>query len=229
MGIRVTIVDSGVNPWHSHVQGVEGGRSFLLGESGGVEESEDYQDELGHGTAIAGVIRERSPSARLQAFKIFHRELYASSAVLLAALERAIRIDSKIIHLSLGTEQPGVRGDLARLCKEADERDIVIVAAARGPEDDVLPACLRTVIGVYWNSSCEQGSVVHHPHMPVEFGAYGRPRAIPGLPQEMNLKGNSFAAARVTALATAYLSEHPSADSSSVRSMLEDLQRPLSP
>lgn len=229
MGIRVTVIDSGVNPWHSHVQGVEGGCSFRLSDSGVVEENDDYRDELGHGTAIAGVIRERAPSAQLQAFKIFHRELYASAPVLLVALEQAIRIDSKIIHLSLGTEQPSVKKDLARLCKEADERGMVIVAAARGPEDEVCPASLEGVVGVYWHPECEEGSLIHHPGKPIEFGAYGRPRSLPGLPEEQNLKGNSFAAARVTALAAAYLCEHPSAGPASVRDMLRRMEmRPSS-
>ena len=224
--IRVTIIDSGVNPWHSHVQGVEGGLSFRLSDSGRVEENGDYRDELGHGTAIAGVIRERAPHVLLQAFKIFHRELYAPTPVLLAALERAVRIDSKIIHLSLGTEQPGAREGLDRICKEADEGGIVIVAAARGPEDEVCPASLENVIGVYWHPACEEeGSLIYHPGKPVEFGAYGRPRLIPGLPQEQNLRGNSFAAARVTALASAYLCEHPSAGSVSVRDMLKRMER----
>jgi hypothetical protein len=221
MGVRVTIIDSGVNPWHSHVQGLEGGLSFRLSDSGEVEETGDYSDELGHGTAIAGVIREKAPEARLQAFKIFHQDLFAPAQVLLAALERAVRMPSRIIHLSLGTEQPRVRADLARLCKEADDQDIVIVAAARGPEDRVCPASLDSVIGVYWNPTCEEGSLLYHPGTPIEVGAYGRPRSLPGLPQEQNLKGNSFAAARVTALAAAYLCEHPSAGSASVRDMLK--------
>lgn len=225
MGIRVTVIDSGVNPWHSHVQGVEGGLSFRLSESGEVEENDDYRDELGHGTAIAGLIRERAPHAKLQAFKIFHRELYAPAPVLLAALERAIRIGSKIVHLSLGTEQPGVRETLAGLCAEADEQDIVVVAAARGPEDRVYPASLDSVIGVYWDPACEEGSLIVHPGKAVEFGAFGRPRSLPGLPQERNLKGNSFAAARVTALAAAYLCKHPSAGSASVRDMLKRMER----
>lgn len=225
MTIRVTVIDSGVNPWHSHVQGVEGGLAFRLAEKGKIEEEDDYRDELGHGTAIAGVIRERAPHVRLQAFKIFHRELYAPFPVLLAALERAVRIDSKIIHLSLGTEQPGAKEALAPLCEEADERGTVIVAAARGPDDKVYPGCFKSVIGVYWNSACEEGSLIYHPGKPIEFGAYGRPRSIPGLPQEQNLRGNSFAAARVTALAAAYLCEHPSAGSASVRGMLKQMER----
>ena len=225
MGIRVTVIDSGVNPWHSHVQGVEGGRSFRLSPSGGIEEDGDYRDELGHGTAIAGVVCERAPHVRLQAFKIFHQELFAPAPVLLAALEQAVRMQSKIIHLSLGTEQPGVRGALAGLCEEAEEQDTVIVAAARGPEDPVWPASLESVIGVYWNPSCDEGSLLYHPGKPVEFGAYGRPRPLPGLPQENNLRGNSFAAARVTAWAAAYLCEHPSAGSASVRDMLKRLER----
>ncbi len=35
MSIDIVIIDSGVNPWHSHVQGVAAGISFELAESSG--------------------------------------------------------------------------------------------------------------------------------------------------------------------------------------------------
>ena len=34
MTIDIAIIDSGINPWHSHVQGVAGGISFEMAESG---------------------------------------------------------------------------------------------------------------------------------------------------------------------------------------------------
>ena len=218
--LDIAVIDSGVNPRHSHVQGVAGGVSLLMDRSGVVVEDEDFCDEIGHGTAIAGLIREKVPRARLHAIKIFQKELRAPTEVLLAALQRAIRMRPKIIHLSLGTERREDRPELDRLCRDAHHKRIVIIASARAPDDEVYPAALGTVIGVYWNQQCEEGSLVYHPGKPVEFGAHGRPRPLPGMPQERNFSGSSFAAARVTAWAAQYLEQNPRAGSRWVKRML---------
>ncbi len=230
MAIEIAIIDSGINPWHSHVQGVAGGISFHLGASGKAVEGVDFRDELGHGTAIAGIIRERNSRARIYAVKIFHQILEAPAAVLLAALQWAIKARVKIIHLSLGTEQHQYRGDLKRLCQDAFKKDIVIIAAARALEDQVFPAIFDEVIGVCWNHACKNGSLIYYPEKTVEFGAYGRPRALPGMPQELNFRGSSFAAAHVTAMAADILEHNPMAGVVWVKEMLrkkakEDIDR----
>ena len=221
MPIEIAVIDSGINPGHSHVQGVAGGISFQLGVSGEVAEGVDFRDELGHGTAIAGVIRERNPQAKIHAVKIFHQILEAPAALLLAALQWAIRARVNIIHLSLGTERHEYRGDLQRLCRDAFSKNIVIIAAARALEDQVFPAIFDEVIGVYWNHGCENGSLIYYPEKTVEFGAYGKPRAIPGIPQEMNFSGSSFAAAHVTAMAANILENNPLAGVVWVKEMLQ--------
>jgi hypothetical protein len=101
------------------------------------------------------------------------------------------------------------RQDLERLCRSAHEKGIVVVAAARGPGDHVYPGIFKTVIGVYWNRQCEGDSMVYHPGNDIEFGAHGQPRALPGLPQDLNFRGSSFAAARVTATAARLLQQNP--------------------
>jgi subtilisin family serine protease len=220
MPIEIAVIDSGINPGHSHVQGVAGGISFHLEASGKVAEGVDFSDELGHGTAIAGVIREKNPQAKIYAVKIFHQLLEAPAALLLAAMQWAIRARVNIIHLSLGTERFEYRGDLKQLCRDAVGKDIVIIAAARALDDQVFPAIFDEVIGVYWNHDCENGSLIYYPEKTVEFGAYGRPRAIPGIPQEMNFSGSSFAAAHVTAMAADILEDNPMAGVVWVKEML---------
>jgi subtilisin family serine protease len=221
MPIEIAVIDSGINPGHSHVQGVAGGISFHLEATGKVAEGVDFSDELGHGTAIAGVIRERNPQAKIYAVKIFHQLLEAPAALLLAAMQWAIRARVNIIHLSLGTERSEYRGDLKQLCRDAVRKDIVIIAAARALEDQVFPAIFDEVIGVYWNHDCENGSLIYYPEKSVEFGAYGRPRALPGIPQELNFSGSSFAAAHVTAMAADILEDNPVAGIVWVKKMLQ--------
>ncbi len=220
--MEIAVIDSGINPWHSHVQGWVEGIGLRVGRSGRIVESGDYRDEIGHGTAIAGLIREKAPQARLYAIKIFHDELQAPTGVLLASLSRAIRRGSKVIHLSLGTERRQDRPPLERLCREAHRRRIVIVASARSPEDDVMPASLGTVIGVCAHPGGRRDALVYYPGMPVEFGAYGRPRTLPGLPEERNFFGASVAAARVTALAARLLERHPRAGAGWVKKQLRE-------
>jgi hypothetical protein len=203
------------------VSGVAGGIAFGLGESGEVVACEDFFDSMGHGTAIAGVIREQVPQARLYAVRIFHGELEAPVAVLQAALDWAVRKRTKMIHLSLGTERQEYRHDLDRLCRQACEQDIVIVAAARTPEDRIFPGAFESVIGVCWDRTCEEGSIVHHPGKTVEFGACGRPRPLPGVPEEKNFRGSSFAAARVTGMAARMLEENPMQGTRWVRQALK--------
>ena len=57
MSIKIAVIDSGINPGHSHVQGVAGGSSYHLEASGKVVAGADFRDDVGRGTAIAWVIR----------------------------------------------------------------------------------------------------------------------------------------------------------------------------
>lgn len=220
MSINIAIIDSGVNPWHSHVQGVEGGLAFYLNSSGQVLRNDDFRDELGHGTAIAGIIRQNVPLARLYAIKIFHEKLEAPASLLLAALEWATKDNIKIIHLSLGTERAEYRLSLRKLCQHAYDKNIVIIGAARRSNDQLFPAIFDTVIGAYWNRECDEASLIYHPGNAVEFGAYGWPRALPGRPKRLNFSGNSFAAARVTAKAAQLLEKNPNGGTLWVKEML---------
>ncbi|MDM8523192.1 S8 family serine peptidase [Desulfococcaceae bacterium HSG8] len=219
MSPDIAIIDSGINPWHIHVQGVEGGIAFYS-DSEGLTTDGDFRDAIGHGTAIAGIIREKIPSARMYAVKIFHEELNAPVSLLLGALEWAIDKNIKIIHLSLGTERETYRNELESLCQYAFDKGIVMLAAARSPDDRVFPSVFETVIGVCWDRGCNETSIRYYPGEKVEFGAYGWPRAIPGLPQEKNFCGNSFAAAHITARVAQLLERNPGAEPLQIKEML---------
>jgi subtilisin family serine protease len=218
--IRIGIIDSGINPWHSHVGSIEGGIAFNLESDRKVVSSPDFRDELGHGTAIAGIIREKAPYAKLYAVKIFHESLTAPLLVLEAALEWAINERMKIIHLSLGIACTEERGKIGRLCEEACKKNIIIVAAARNPDDVIVPASLETVIGVYWLREADRDFLAYNPGKKIEFGACGWPRPLPGYPAGYNYSGGSFAAAHVTGKVAQVLKENPTGDVSWVKGML---------
>ncbi len=226
MTTEIAIIDSGINPWHGHVGGAVGGLTLDLDANGSVTQGADFSDALGHGTAIAGIIRERSAHSRLCAIKIFHDQLSAPAVVLLEGLRWAIEQNIKIIHLSLGSHHEGYRNELKRLCQRAYDRNIVVLAAARTPDDWIYPSVFDTVIGVYWNRSCSPWDFIHHPGHRIEFGAWGQPLDLPGMPPENNFRGHSFAVARVTARAAELLDHHPTANTTWVRKKLAELANP---
>ncbi len=213
MSIDIAIIDSGVNPSHPHVQGVAGGLTFALDPDGRPNATAGFEDRIGHGTAIAGIFKEKLPDARIWAVKIFQSDLTASSKLLIAALEWAIEANVEMIHLSLGTEREKDRQPLARICQLAYQKGIIILAAARGYEDIVYPAVFKTVIGVYWNKTCGPDSIISHPDNPINFGAWGYPRPLPGLDPKHNFCGNSFAVAHVSVKAAQILVSNKDADS----------------
>ena len=220
MTVKIAIIDSGVNASHFHVGHVEQGWTFGLGEDSNVVQETGCVDLIGHGTAIAGVIRERVPSAPLFALKIFQKALNAPYTLLHAALDWAVTSNVRIIHLSLGTRQSEHRKPLEDLCRRAHKKKVIIVAATKSPREQIFPSTFDTVIGVYFHPGCGPDDLICHPSNISLFGAHGRPRPLPGLPQEANFSGSSFAAARVTARVAEWLSICPQAEFEDVIQLL---------
>jgi len=80
--VRVAVVDSGIYPTHAHIGSVAGG--VAIDQFGNTD---DYIDRLGHGTAVAGAIREKLPEAELFAVKVFDRRLTAHTDIIFRAFE----------------------------------------------------------------------------------------------------------------------------------------------
>jgi len=188
--LRIAIIDSGIHPGHPHVGEIAGGIQFSA--DGG---SDDYIDRLGHGTAVAGAIREKAPDAHLFAVKVFDQRLTANIGVILQALQwcRLNHID--LVNLSLGTVNPAHRESFLEVI--ADDLLIVSPAAA-------LPGSLPPVIGVTADPDCPRDAFRYQDGV---FYASPHPRPIPGVPVAHNLQGASFAVANMTGLVARVL-EH---------------------
>ena len=180
--VGVAIVDSGVNPRHPHVAGVAAGRCFVPGEP-----PENYLDYLGHGTAVAGAICEKTPDVSLYVAKVFHQQLVTKIEILLDAFDWCLAQPVALINLSLGTANEGHRAVFAERVAVAVAKGIRIVAAA-----EALPGSLPGVTAVTWDDSVPRDTYAPH------FAANGWPRPIPGRPPNQNLHGISFAVANVT-------------------------------
>lgn len=190
--MKIAIVDSGIHPGHPHVGGIAGAVEITLAGEG-----RDTVDRVGHGTAVAGAIREKAPDAELYAVKVFDRRLAANIDVILRALAwcREHRMD--LVNLSLGTENLAHRDSFVRILKD----DLLVVSAASH-----LPGTLPGVIGVAPDPACPRDTFRYRAGV---FYASPYPRPIPGVPVAHNLQGASFAVANMTGLVARALQKTP--------------------
>jgi len=196
--VRIAIIDSGVHAGHPHVNGVAGGVAILADGS----EQSNYIDQLGHGTAVTAVIREKAPEALLYAVKIFHDSLATNINALIRALEWSARNRMDLINLSLGTDNPQHEALLQATVDHLAAKGIRLVAAHEEAGVRWLPGILPGVVPVVvdWNCPRDEYRTSLLPDGRMLYHASGFPRPIPGVAPERNLKGISFAVANVTGL-----------------------------
>jgi hypothetical protein len=201
--VRVAVIDSGVHASHPHVGGVSGGIGI---DEHGVSH-DDYVDRLGHGTAVAAVIREKAPAAAIYAIKVFDRELATTGRALVSACDHAIERGADLINLSLGTTNADHEPQLVAAIARVRAAGAVLIAAA--PQDGTrwLPGSLPGAwqVSLDWTVARDECRLDRLDSGGAVFRASGYPRPIPGVPPERNLKGVSFAIANVTGLLAALL------------------------
>jgi subtilisin family serine protease len=194
-GVRVAVLDSGIHASHPHVGSVRDGVSFVT-----TAERSDYTDRIGHGTAVAAAIREKSPGAELLAVRVFDRQLATSVAILCDAIVWSADAGAALINLSLGTANLANADRLAGAVEHAASRGALVVSARESNDVAWLPGSLLTVAGVTADWTCERDALEvtqRESGLPV-FSASAYPRPIPGVPRERNLSGVSFAVANVS-------------------------------
>lgn len=194
----VAVVDSGIHAGHPHVGEVSGG----IHVHGDGTTDLDWADRLGHGTAVAAVIREKAPRVDLLAVRIFDRVLATNPVVLARAIAWSAEQGASFINLSLGTSNPAH----ARLLQDAVDRasglGATVISAAQHEDVDWFPGSLPGAVGVVLDWDCPREAI--RPRATGDgrrvYAASGYPRPIPGVPPERNLKGISFAVANVTGI-----------------------------
>jgi subtilisin family serine protease len=203
----VAVVDSGIHGAHPHVGGVQGGIAVL--EDGRFESG--YVDRLGHGTAVAAAIREKAPGADLFAIRVFHGELAASVASLVAAIEWAAEAGLRLVNLSLGTSNPAREAALQRAVDAAERAGTIVVSAAEQGGTRWWPGALPGTVGVLLDWSCDRNAVrlVRDGSRQRALAASGLPRPIPGVSPARNLSGISFSVANTTGVLARLLEARP--------------------
>jgi subtilisin family serine protease len=197
--LLIGIVDTGINPWHSHVRGDVRGCRLYVNSDGRICEDGDFHDLVGHGTAVAGVLRKALPEARFFAVRVFEQGLTTYPSLVARGILRAAAVGCDVINLSLALPSNSGAELITDACFSARQAGAVLVAAGHPERPGLLPASLPGVYGVISDDQLEDDEIEMHGGGPYPCRARGIPRKLDNIQPNANLWGHSLACARVTA------------------------------
>ncbi|MCX4993670.1 S8 family serine peptidase [Streptomyces sp. NBC_00568] len=211
-GVRVCVIDSGVERNHPLVGPVQGSYVAMKGEGGeGIRvEETDTGDSCGHGTACAGIIRRTAPDCELYSLRVLGERFSGTGDILLAALRWAITQGFDVVNMSLSTTRPRFIEELHALADDAYFGRTVLVASAHNSLVESFPWRFSSVISVGSHQEEDPELYLYNPSPPVEFFAPGQNVTVPWLGGgTIRTTGNSFATPYITGLCARILSKHP--------------------
>jgi subtilisin family serine protease len=213
-GVRVAVIDSGVDADHPSLGGavdVDGGISVRLAADGGaVVVPGAHRDQFGHGTACAGIVHALAPEASITSVQVLGPGLTGKAAVFLKGLEWAVEQRFDVVNLSLGTVRREVALELHELCDRAYFQGSVLVTAANNVQRLSYPSLFASVVSVACNLSDDPLRFHFNPNPPTEFLARGIDVEVAWLDgTTTRTTGNSFAAPHVAGLAALIRAKHP--------------------
>lgn len=217
-GVRVALIDSGVDPAHPALAGrvaadgwnfVDDNADVSDSANGLDDDGDGTADEIaGHGTHAAGVIAFIAPDAELLPVKILDSDGQSQNFYLTQALYYAIDHGADVIHVGVGSTYKSQAVENA--VDEARRRGIVVVAPAGNLNHDEpreWPALMTTVLGVTAVDEFDVKAPFSNYHRKVAIAAPGTAiySSIPG-GQYAQWDGTSMSAPMVSGAAALLLS-----------------------
>jgi subtilisin family serine protease len=209
-GIRVCVLDSGVDGDHPLVGGIDGALEVVPNADGNlVVEPTTSGDSAGHGTACASLIRSVAPNVSLTSVRVLTQGKHGTGDALLAGLSWAIDAGFDVVNMSLATTKTQFCAALRELSDEAYFRRCIIVSSAHNMPVQSYPWPFASVISVASHDGADPMTYYYNPAPPVDFYARGVRVPVAWLGGRKILStGNSFAAPHITAICALILSKH---------------------
>jgi subtilisin family serine protease len=164
-GVKVAIIDTGIDYTHPDLGGCFGPGCRVVGGYDFVNNDADPRDDYGHGTHVAGIVAANgtlkgvAPGASLLAYKVLNQNGGGFASNIIAGIERAVMDGAKVANLSLGG--PGDVND--PMCTAVDNATAagmlsVISAGNNGPGFLTIgsPGMARTALTVGASSKMDQ-------------------------------------------------------------------------
>ena len=236
-GIRVAVVDSGVDSQHPDLVGrVKGG--IVLESVNGQLTKKPYDgcDVAGHGTGCAGIIARLAPEADIYSVRVLtctgvgsDGSRYAGGMPrdMIEGINWAIE-NCQIVNISNGLEvTEGTRSQYFRqyheLIEKAYYQNCLLIAAGENAGRPSYPSIFSNLIKVYWGAFDNPLHFLYQlkPRSLTEFVAHGDYVRIPqpggGYVQQ---SGSSFAAPHLSAICALLISKYPQLKSFEVKTIL---------
>jgi subtilisin len=212
-GVRVAVIDSGIDAEHPALGGaIEGDEIVMRLTAAGeiLEEMGRPRDAYGHGTACAGIIHAIAPGARITSVQVLGGSLTGKAQLFLRGLAWAVEKGFDVINLSLGTTRRDWALPFHEICDQAYFRGCLIVTAANNYQAVSFPSLFSAVASVACNLATDPFEFHVNPQPPTEFLARGIEVDVPWMDgATITVTGNSFAAAHLSGIAALIRSKHP--------------------
>jgi subtilisin len=229
--IKIALLDSGVETAHPQLEGLK-----LVDDLALIEEGFQIstipgagRDVFGHGTAIAGILRQMAPEAQIGSFRVLGEQLRSRSLLIREGVRQAIERGYHILNCSFGCG----REDQVLLYKdwidEAYLKGRHIVAACNNQDfmKREWPGHFPTVITVNFTRSDKPDALFCRRDHLVEFAARGEEIEVPWRGgSKKRVTGSSFAAPHVAGLLARLISACPALPPLQAKALLHHLAIP---
>lgn len=226
-GVRVAVIDSGIDAEHPAVGGVVHAVAFELDRS----QPDDvritggpHDDLYGHGTACAGIIRSLAPRVELISLRVLGRNLKGSAHVFAHALDWCLHHDVQVASLSLSTSNEDYFETFHDLVDQALRARLMLVCAMNNERRTTIPSEFAGVFSVACGPGTDRERFWCNPAAPAEWGAAGVDVEIAWTGGEnVTATGNSFAAPVISGHLARLVGAHPGITPWQARTVLAEL------
>lgn len=221
-GVRVCVLDSGVDGDHPAVGAVERSVAVVADAEGYATVVDDVEGDLfGHGTACSGIIRELAPDVAITSVRVLGRDNRGSGGAMAAGLKWAVDQGFDVVNMSLSTTSKEVRGALWEIADRAYFARAMLVASAHNMQVSSWPWRFASVVSVGSHDGPDPLDFFYNPAPPVEFFARGMDLEVAWLEgSRIRTHGNSFATAHMSGICARVIEKHPALTPFGVKSAL---------
>ncbi|MDP3990397.1 MAG: S8 family peptidase [archaeon] len=229
-GVKVCIVDTGVDKDHSDLQAnIVGGKNFVA--KGRSVDVNKWDDDNGHGTHVAGTIAALNndigvvgvaPEASLLIAKVLNSRGSGYMSDVVAGVDFCVQQGADVISMSLGTSS-----DVQSVhdAMDAAFANGVLLVAAAGNEyasPVIFPAAYGSVVAVSATDSNDNLASFSNVGAEVEVAAPGVGILSTWLNNGYNtISGTSMATPHVSGVAALAIQSHPGFDVNEIRTLLQ--------
>lgn len=214
--VKIGIIDSGLDHKSKLRRDVIGGVSFCI-ENDTMYMTDVYDDECGHGTQCAEIIKKYCENAELYIVKIVDESGFCDSVLLLQALEHLCDVELDIINISLSIANDNYREQFEEVIEKLYRQGKKINISVRNGENNSFPADVSNCYGVI-GSEDETQRYKYYPKECIQIHANLYPEYVPTIDESKQwFGGNSKATAMMSGIMGRWIQ-----DSDSIADVIEN-------